>query len=83
MYALFVLLLRQYDTIRKGGTSTVGDSTNFWIALSLMSFSIFILQLMRTFFLNLSIQLSNKRLLENGLKKYLSLSVLHADQLKA
>lgn len=82
LYALIILLLNQYDSIRTGGTSTVGGSTAYWIVLSCMSLLVFILQLFRTFFLNLSIQQANKTLHKNALKKYLSLSVLQADHLK-
>jgi len=46
-----------------------------------MSISIFILQILRNYFLNYSIQLSNETLYENGLKKYFSLNVHEAEAL--
>jgi len=59
LYALFVLFLDKYDAVKEGTDPTFSNLTSFWTTLTLMSASIVILQILRTFLLNLCLQLAN------------------------
>ena len=59
LYALFVLFLDKYDAVKEGTDSTFSSLSSFWVTLTIMSAATVLFQIIRTFLLNLCLQLAN------------------------
>jgi len=80
LHFLFIFWMARYNDVLNGLSPTFFNLNEFWKALIILLAFNFFFQLVRTFMLNLSLQLANQSIHKKAIKKLFNLSLYYLDQ---